>query len=102
MADFAAGASYAPQREFRIGQVISRAISIYGQHIVIFTLIAAIVWLPVALLTYFLHSAPTNLRSFAPLITSGLAYFLQPLSTAIILFGAFQHMRGQRVSFGEC
>ena len=81
--------------------MLSKAINIYGRHIVIFTLIAGVVWLPVVLATYFLQSAPPNIRPVAPLIVVVIALFLQPLSTAIILYGAFQDMRGYGVSLSE-
>lgn len=101
MTDITAGSGTPSLREFRIGQVLSKAINIYGRHIVIFTLIAGVVWLPVVLAGYFLQSAPANIRPITPLIVVVLALFLQPLSTAIILYGAFQDMRGYGVSLSE-
>jgi hypothetical protein len=101
MADITAGTGASSLREFRIGQALSKAINIYGRNIVIFTLIAGVIWLPVGLAGYFLQSMPPDIRPFAPLIVVVLALFLQPLSTAIILYGAFQDMRGYGVSLSE-
>lgn len=102
MTDIAAGAGATSLREFRIGQVLSKAINIYGRHIVIFTLIAGVIWLPVVLAGFYLQTTPANVRQIAPLVVVIIALFLQPLSTAIILYGAFQDMRGYGVSLSEC
>jgi len=101
MTDITAGTGAPSLRDFRIGQVLSKAINIYGRNIIIFTLIAGVIWLPVGLAGYVLQSAPPNIRPIAPLIVVVLALFLQPLSTAIILYGAFQDMRGYGVSLSE-
>jgi hypothetical protein len=102
MADIAMGAGVVPGREFRIGQVLSKSVTIYGRHIVLFTLIAGIIGLPIVFSGYLL----LGIRSNSPFPVSSvvglfIAFFLQPLSTAIILYGAFQDMRGQGVRLGE-
>jgi MFS family permease len=101
MVNIAAGAGALPQREFRIGQVLSKAIDIYGRHIVIFTLVAGTIGLPIVWSGYYLAKSQGNIPSLAPLVGFLAALFLQPLSTAIILYGAFQDMRGLPVSLGE-
>ncbi|WP_088343049.1 MULTISPECIES: hypothetical protein [Rhodomicrobium] len=101
MVDVTAGASGVTGREFRIGKVISKSFSIFAAHFGTFSLVAGVVWLPIALYGYFSQSADPNAQGLQALISFVAILFLQPLSTAIILYGAFQHMRGRPVRLGE-
>ena len=101
MADVAAGAGGLSQREFRLGQVLSKSFEVFFKHLVVFTLVAALIWLPAGLAGFYIESAPPELRGFAPFVILAFTFFLQPLSTAIILYGAFQHMRGRSFNLGE-
>jgi hypothetical protein len=101
MTDIAAGPGAIPQREFRVGQVLSTAINIYGRHAPMFTFIAGLFWLPAVVVAYYLDGATGDLKQLNAILVFVFALTLQPLSTAIILHAAFQHMRGRQVRLGE-
>jgi hypothetical protein len=88
--------------EFRIGKVLSKSLSVFFQNFVTFTLIAAVVALPVVLFGTMEPGAQPTSADFAK-IFGGVAmmFFLSPLATAIILHAAFQHMRGRPVRLTE-
>jgi hypothetical protein len=101
MVDTAATGDALSHREFRIGQVLSRAFNVFFKHIMTFTLIATGVVLPFVLLGALGSSAPPDQRGVMTLMAFVLYLFLAPLATAVILYGAFQHMRGHPVHLGE-
>lgn len=101
MVDMAVGASGTAQRDFRIGKVISKSFSIFGAHFATFSLIAAVVWLPVAVVGFLYQGGGQMAEGIQAAVTFAIILLLQPLSTAIILYGAFQHMRGRPVRLGE-
>jgi hypothetical protein len=108
MADTAATDDTFSHGEFRIGQVLSRAFDVFFKHIATFTLIATVVFIPavfapsVLLLVVDLSRAsPDQIVALTSLSSFVLYLFLAPLATAIILYGAFQHMRGHPVRLGE-
>jgi hypothetical protein len=109
MVDTAATGDALSHREFRIGQVLSRAFNVFFAHIATFTLIAAVVFLPIVLLGAVIalgvSDTPPEQIGVMALWTSLLALvlylFLTALATAIVLYGAFQHMRGHPVRLGE-
>jgi hypothetical protein len=90
-------------REFQIGQVLSRAFDVFFKHIVAFTLIATVVIVPYFVLLGAVvgSGAPPEQMGVMMLLAFVLNLFLTPLATAIILHGAFQHMRGHPVHLGE-
>ncbi len=89
------------QREFRIGKVLSRAFSIFSAHFVTFSMVSGFVWLPVAMVGFLNQGTAADQQGFVGLVTLIVALFVQPLATAIILYAAFQHMRGLPVRLGE-
>lgn len=100
MVDVTAGAGLA-RREFRIGKVISKSVEIFAARFAMFTLVAGAVWLPIALFGYVSDGGSAQAEGLTALVTFAFILFIQPLSTAIILYAAFQHMRGLPVRLGD-
>jgi MFS family permease len=95
---------------FRIGDVLGRSFSILKRNFVPFTVLSGIAMLPyayifltqanmaLALKTGVAPSPPKFGIAFGlTALLAGLMYFI---AQAVIIFGAFQDMRGQRVSIG--
>jgi hypothetical protein len=88
--------------EFRIGKVFSKSLSIFFQNFFTFTIIAAVVALPMLLFAQTQPAAEPSLEDVAMIFAGvGVMLFLSPLATAIILHAAFQHMRGRPVQLME-
>jgi hypothetical protein len=95
--------------EFSVGRVFSRAFELLFRDFAKFLLLGGIAWLPFLVLTLVgigaVNAKPTkgNLVAFA--VTAGLTALLmlalQVLSQAVVLYGAFQQMRGQSFAIGE-
>ena len=93
--------------DFRVGRVLSRTFSVLSRNLLPFCLVTVIAALPNLLI-----SAP-GARAFAPatitpgasairlLLGFGLSMVLNALSQAIVLYGAFEDMRGQPVHLME-
>lgn len=97
-----AAAAHAPfANEFRIGQVITTSLEVFSRHIAIFTLIAGVVVLPVVLAVVLTAGGAPDAVGIGVLIGVVLYLFLTPLATAVILYGAFQAMRGHPVRLGD-
>lgn len=101
MANSAVDAMGLTPREFRIGKVISTTLSVYMRHVVPFSLVAAVIWLPLAavLALATTSTSPEQAQIFV-VVAALLGLLLQPLSTGAILYGAFQDMRGRGVDMG--
>src|SRR5262249_42907051 len=88
--------------EFRIGQVLNRAFEVCGANFVLFFAVTFVVSLPNLIFTL---QPPSPEPSFATgayfLIAIILGLFLNTIGEAVILFGAFQYLRGQPVAFGQ-
>jgi uncharacterized membrane protein len=84
-------------REFRIGPIFTRSWSIYAANFLIFTLVAIVAALP-SLLGGDAESGLGVVRGFIAFILSVIFYFV---AQAVILYGAFQAMRGRNVVIGE-
>jgi hypothetical protein len=88
--------------DLRVGNVLSRAFEICGANFVLFGAVMLVVSLPTLIFTL---QAPLAEVSW----TSGIYYgletvlgiFLNTIGEAVILFGAFQYLRGQPVVPGE-
>ena len=91
-----------PEADFRIGRVVSKTLEVFSRNIVTFTLIAGIVQLPL-LVDFGMEQfgqasgeAPTRLGQLnRQLLSSFLDMVFSGLSTAVILQGALQFMRGR-------
>jgi len=101
MANISAAAPIAPG-EFRIGDVFSKTATLLSRNFLIFFVVAVVAGLPRLLWA----GAETQGAANFPYgkFFGGLALFLllNTLAQAIILYGAFQAMRGRPVNLGEC
>ncbi len=90
--------------EFRVGHVFIRAWSVFSGHFLTFMVVTGIAALPPLLIPQ--HSQVTPANPFANVGPTLLALFLSivlgTLSQAIVLYGAFQDMRGRPVSLADC
>ena len=104
MTDASLPAGRFSQSNFRVGHVFSRAWSVFSSNFLSFILVTGIASLPALLMP---HPTPRTvpLDPFANIGTTiffGLLMIvLGTLSQAIVLYGAFQVMRGRPVDLGE-
>jgi hypothetical protein len=91
------------ENDFRVGRVFSRTSSVLSRNLLIFFVVTVVANLPGTLL---LKNATD--AAAAPGRAAGLAFLgafltlvLSTFSQAVVLYGAFQDMRGKRVSLGE-
>jgi hypothetical protein len=104
MTDASLPAGRFTQGEFRVGHVFSRAWSVFSGNFLIFMVVTGIASLPPLLIP---QPAPgTAENPFGnpglTLLALFLAIVLGTLSQAIVLYGAFQDMRGRPVSLADC
>jgi hypothetical protein len=105
MTDASLPAGRFTERDFRIGQVFSRAWSVFSGNFLKFMVVTGIASLPPLLIPRPSPATPEN-----PFGGVGLTFFLVmfltlvlgTLSQAIVLYGAFQDMRGRPVSLADC
>ena len=95
--------------EFRIGYVLSQAFSILFRNIVPFGLLAILITCPQLILTLAAGTPDPTAGpampfdfGFAAVVGIILQILLPYLLTAALVYGTVQHLRGQRVHFGEC
>jgi MFS family permease len=97
--DLARGATVASaEGEFRIGRVFSRTASILSRNFLTFFAVAAVASLPTVWMQHIGAGKPGTEGMGLLLGAAYLAMALSMISQAIILYGAFQDMRGNRVS----
>src|ERR1700676_4365459 len=103
MTDAALPAGRFTQGNFSIGHVFSRTWSVLSGNFLKFMLVTGIVSVPPLLIP---QSPSTPVDPFANMGPSFFALFLSlvlgTLSQAIVLYGAFQDMRGRPVSLADC
>ncbi|HLG88291.1 MAG TPA: glycerophosphoryl diester phosphodiesterase membrane domain-containing protein [Alphaproteobacteria bacterium] len=92
-----------PAGEFRIGRVLSRALTITSRNIVKIAIIVGVPFLPLLLVgASFAGPRPDLHRMAGPLIFSGIiTILLAALSQVVVIHAAFQSMRGRPISIGE-
>jgi hypothetical protein len=90
------------ETDFRIGKVISKSIEVFRNNIVAFTFIASLMLLP-TLPAYMMdeQADPTLTEGIILLVGIVLVFALWPLISSIILYAAFQYMRGREVRLAE-
>jgi MFS family permease len=91
-------AAPAPEDEFRIGRVFTRTASIVSRNFPTFFTVAAVAALPTVLIQQMGAGKPGVEGTGLLLTAAYLAMALGMVSQAIILYGAFRDMRGNRVS----
>jgi hypothetical protein len=101
MSDIANSIDDLSQNNFRIGQVLARAFRVYFSCFLSFTLIGAIVNIPTILIIFYIPAITPEAQAMQSLFTMGFSVLIGPLVTAIILYGAFQQMRGLPFRLGE-
>lgn len=101
--------NYAPRQadgfletDFRIGKVISKSIEVFLSNIVAFTLIASIMLLP-SIPAYLMEEQAEATWTEGVILLVGvvLLFALWPLTSAVILYATFRHMRGRPVRLPE-
>jgi uncharacterized membrane protein len=84
-------------REFRIGPIFTRSRTIYAANFLIFTLVAIVTVLP-----HQLGGDPQTTGGAAQTFVAVIVgWILQFIGQAVILYGAFQAMRGRPVVIGD-
>lgn len=102
MTDASLSANRFAQGEFRVGQVLSRTFSVLSRNLLPFCVVTAVAYLPNLLLPG--EQSPgtsPGQRIGLVLITVIVSIVLNALSEAIVLFGAFEDMRGRPVNLME-
>jgi MFS family permease len=94
-------AAPAAEGEFRIGQVFSRSLTLLSRNFLTFFVVTAVAALPNVLITQSVSREPGNANVGWLAVAGFLAIALSTLSQAIVLYGAFQDMRGRPVNLGE-
>jgi len=90
--------------EFRVGHVFSRAWSVFSGNFLTFMVVTGIASLPPLLFPKPVPGAPVDPYGNIgmTIFTLFLMIVLGTLSQAIVLYGAFQDMRGRPVSLADC
>src|SRR5262249_51681923 len=91
------------ENDFRIGRVFSRTSSVLSRNLLIFFVVTVIANLPGTLLLKNAGDAAANSNRAMGMAFLGalLTLALGTFSQAVVLYGAFQDMRGRRVSLAE-
>jgi hypothetical protein len=103
MTDQSLPASRFTERDFNIGHVFNQTVSIFSRNLLPFCMVTAVAYLP-SVLTFSQSSDPAVLANagggwiaFGVILTM----VLNVLSQAIVLYGAFEDMRGLPVNMAE-
>ena len=105
-ASTATAATRFAEGDFRVGRVLSRAISVLARHFLTFFIVTFVAFLPLILLQQ--ATASVERDPAQALATAGVSLLLlvlmitlSMLSSAVILHGAFQDMRNRPVNLAE-
>jgi hypothetical protein len=90
------------ERDFRIGCVLERASAVFSRNFMIFFVVTAVASLPTFLLLFGSHETTDDPVKALLLIGLGLflGVVLGTLSQAVVLYGAFQDLRGRPIDLG--
>jgi hypothetical protein len=91
--------------DFRIGKVFSRAWSVFSRNFVTFMLVIGVANLPSFLLpqpSLGTPASPAEILNLTFFVVLLLVIVLSTLGQAMVLYGAFQDMRGRPVSLADC
>ena len=95
------------ESEFRVGRVLNRTSSVLSRNFLIFFVVTAVAHLPALLFfkstTMSANASGSEIAVAFGMMIGGLLLMivLSTLSQAIVLYGAFQNMRGREVSLSE-
>jgi hypothetical protein len=85
--------------DFRVGRVLSRTFSVLSRNLLPFSVVTAIAYLPnLAIVAEKAGTVNTGRAALLFIVAGLLAIALNALSEAIVLFGAFEDMRGRPVN----
>jgi hypothetical protein len=101
MANISAAAPAAPG-EFRIGEVFSKTATLLSRHFLVFFVVALVAGVPRLLWTGAEGQSAANFPLGRFFLGLALYLVLNTLAQAVIVYGAFQAMRGRPVDLGEC
>jgi hypothetical protein len=98
---------YFTASDFRIGHVLSRTASIFVRNALAYLAVTSVAALPLLLVSVLLPSSPASVGNPFQSLGSGFFTFfltvvLEILGQAIVLYGAFQYMRGKPVRLADC
>jgi hypothetical protein len=107
MTDTSVPAGHFTKGDFRIGHVISRTVSMFWRNFPTYFVVTAIAGLPPLLVNVLVPASPATVANPFPNFGAGtftlfLTIVLGVLSQAIVLYGAFQDMRGRPVRLADC
>src|SRR5262245_26433949 len=91
------------ESDFRIGRVLNRTTVVFSRNILFFSIVTGVASLPLLLLTKGFGETSTPSTQVVILLVVGfiLTLVLYMVSQAIVLYGAFQDMRGRPFSLSE-
>ena len=98
MTDLPVTAASEAEEIFRVGQVLSRSFGILRRHALVFIPLGALQGLPDLLHDGFMRGGRSGALDAGVLVLMSL---LQACVQALVVFGAFRDMRGEKVRFGE-
>jgi hypothetical protein len=108
MTDISASLPSLAESDFRVGRVLNRTTSVLSRNFLMFFAVSAVAQLPTLLFVKLSSTAATATsgREIAQMFTMIgigiiLMIVLSVLSQAVVLYGAFQDMRGRRVNLAE-
>lgn len=94
MSDAAVSIDSLSQNSFRIGQVLAKTFSVYFSRFISLTSLGIAVHIPSILIVLYVPATTPEEELVQGLLDLGYSLFATPLATAVILYGAFQQMRG--------
>lgn len=89
------------RREFSVGTIVGESFSIYMSNLIPFALMSIVLHSPMIIFYYMLFEGnlPVSFATFGPLVFQML---LQFVLTGALVFGVYQHVRGQPASIDQC
>src|SRR5262245_5594048 len=89
------------ESDFRVGRVLNRTAAVFSRNFVMFFIVTAVASLPLLLMKPMESETPSGTSIAMIFVALFLGIVLYTLAQAIVLYGAFQDMRGRPVSLSE-
>jgi len=89
------------ESDFRVGRVLNRTTSVLSRNFLTFFIVTGVASIPLVVLKGFTDETKPGLTITLALVSVLLAVVLYTLAQAVVLYGAFQDMRGRPVSLSE-